>query len=91
MFPSLLRASRQIPRRVKPVIANVQLRQTASKAVLASTAAEDFSSNRTLLVGGLVAAAAAASAGLFAYDQQQKTADCCGIIGVVAHPKFDVR
>ena len=90
MFHSVLRVSRQIPRRVKPLISNPQLRQTASKAALASTAAEDpFSSQRALLVGGLVTAAAAA--GIFAYDQQQKKADCCGIIGVVAHPKFDVR
>ena len=85
---SVLRSS---PRQGRLLISKAQLRQTASKAILTSAAAQDTNSQRTqLLLGGLVATAAA-GAGIFAYDQQQKTTDCCGIIGVVAHPKFDVR
>lgn len=87
----MLRSSRHLHRQVKPVIAKAQFRQTASKAFVA-WAVEDPSSSyrRAVFIGSLVAAVSAA--GFLTYDQQQKKkTDCCGIIGVVAHPKFDVR
>ena len=90
MLRSIARVPRQLPRRVKPLLSNPQLRQTATKATLGSeVAVQDSTDYRTLLATGLVAAAGAA--GFLAYDQHKKSTDCCGIIGVVAHPKFDVR
>lgn len=86
MFQSVLRASRRLPRKS---LWSAQLRQTASKA--AATVVSQDSGHNSLVWGGVLAAAAATA--VVAWDQQnkQKATDCCGIIGVVAHPKFDVR
>ena len=82
MFQSVLRAARRMPRH------RTLVRSTASNAMTVTDTAQDTSRHAVLLGGALAAAAAAAG---IAWDQQNKATDCCGIIGVVAQPDFDVR
>ena len=85
MIQSVLRASRKLTRKGNP-LAVAQLRHTASKAAVGSGSLAD---DRAFHMVGFLAAA-----GIFAWGQErqrQKQANCCGIVGVVAHPKFDVR
>ena len=89
MFQTVLRVSRRMPRHSSSL---QQLRSTASKAALATdtTTSQQDAARNPLVWGGVLAAAAAAG---IAWDHQQnkQATDCCGIIGVVAHSKFDVR
>ena len=96
MYRTALQAYRRLPRQGKSLLNAQLLRQTATKATVASSAASAVvvtdpanDGHRNLVLGGLLAAMAAGLA--WDHQQQKKAIDCCGIIGVVAHPKFDVR